>query len=263
MLLESFRLFGLVIDPSALLCLLVLATFIAMLLRRNRLAFMLQSGATGIIIFFALLPGGAWLALPLERRFPIIQDLPEDVTGIITLGGTERLAQSAAWGQPSLSDPTPIAMLLALGRRYPHAKLIFTGGSSLPGAEALTESGIVRDFLRDVGADASRVMYEERSRNTLENALFTREMIHPRAGERWILVGQATSLPRAVGVFRHAGWNVIPVPAGFLTDGAARISSPLHIASRLSLASLAIHEWGGLLVYRLMGYTDELFPGPQ
>lgn len=263
MLLGSFRLFGDVVDPSALLCLLVLGTFIAMLLRRNRLAFMLQAGATGIVFFFGLLPGGAWLALPLERRFPVIQDLPKDIAGIIALGGTERLAQSAAWGQPSLSDPTPIAMLLALGRHYPHAKLVFTGGSSLPGAEALTESGIVRDFLREVGADAPRVMYEERSRNTLENALFTREMVRPHAGERWILVGQAASLPRAVGVFRHAGWDVIPVPAGFLTDGTARISGPPHLANRLSLASLAIHEWGGLLVYRLMGYTDELFPGPR
>jgi uncharacterized SAM-binding protein YcdF (DUF218 family) len=260
MLIEILRLVGRVTDPSALLCLAILASAVALIARRRRLALMLQGAATAMVVLIGLLPGGVWLALPLETRFPVNPPLPDRVAGIVALGGTERLAQSEAWGQPTLSDPTPIAALLALGRRYPDAKMVFTGGSAPPYAGSLSESQIVREFLLEMGAAGDRIVYEPRSRNTLENALFTRDLVHPNPREVWILVGQAISLPRAVAVFRHTGWNVIPFPAGYITDGKTSVSGFLRLESGLSLSSSALHEWGGLLAYRLMGYTDDLFP---
>ena len=247
------------LEPSALLALLVLACLAAMVFRRWRLAILLQVIAAAIVVLLGVLPGAAWLALPLERRFAADPALPPRVAGIIAIGGTERTSQSAAWGQPILDDPTPIAALVALGRQYPDAKLVFAGGAHPRDASEVTEAQIVRRFLGMIGADADRVVYEDRSRNTLENALFARDLVHPQA-EPWILVAQAISLPRAVAVFRHAGWNVIPYPAGYLTADDARLSASSDLAGGLRLASLALHEWGGILIYRLMGYTDDLFP---
>lgn len=260
MLIEAFRLSGGVLDPPRLLEALVLLTGLAVFLRRWRLALPLQGATVALIIFFGILPGSSWLALPLETRFPINPSLPSHIAGIIALGGGERLEQSNEWGQPILSDPTPIAALLALGRRYPEAKLVFSGGLHPVGRDSLTEAEIVRKFIALLNLDDGRILYEERARNTLENALFSRELVHPQPQEQWILVTQAISMPRAVGVFRHAGWNVIAFPAGYLSRHEANLSFASGTA--LGLGSAAVHEWGGLFVYRLMGYTDALFPKP-
>jgi uncharacterized SAM-binding protein YcdF (DUF218 family) len=260
MLIESLRLLGKVIEPPAILVILVLASAGAILLKRTRLALCLQGAALAIVMLFGILPGGAWLALPLEKRFPANPPLPAHIDGVIALGGTERVLQSRASGQPIFSDVTPILTLLALGQQYPNAKLVFTGGMHPRGAPSPTEADIVHQFIHAINVDDSRVIYEARAQNTLENALFSRDMIHPNAGEHWVLVTQAISLPRAVAVFRHAGWNVIPLPAGYLTNGEGGLGASLDLLGELRLASAAIHEWGGLLAYRLMGYTDELFP---
>jgi len=259
-MIEAFRALGSLLDPETLLGAAVIVGAIAGWFSR-RLATVLGMAAVALVVTFGILPGAVWLALPLETRFPSDPLLPEQVAGIIALGGTERLSQSEAWKRPIFNDPSPIAAMVALGRRYPQAKLVFSGGAGAPQRHTITEADVVRQFLKEIGAESDRVVYEEKSRNTFENALLTRDIVKPQPSERWILITQAISLPRAVAVFRHLGWNVVPFPAGYLSDGQAAPDVSFHLADGLKLASLAIHEWGGLLVYRLLGYTDELFPG--
>jgi uncharacterized SAM-binding protein YcdF (DUF218 family) len=247
-------------DPGTLLVIVLLASAIAFLTRRRRWAASLQWGAVAIIVIFGVFPGGKWLALPLETRFPPNPPLPDRVAGIVALGGTERVAASVVWDQPMLGDPTPIAALVALGRRFPEAKLVFTGGSFTNLDPDVTESEVVQGFLTELGINGDRIIYERRSHNTHDNAVFTRDLVQPKAGDRWILVTQAIAMPRAVAVFRQAGWNVIPYPAGYFTDGAGDTYLSFDLQEGLRLSEIAIHEWIGLLVYRLLGYSDELFP---
>jgi uncharacterized SAM-binding protein YcdF (DUF218 family) len=68
-------------------------------------------------------------------------------------------------------------------------------------------------------------------------------------------------MPRAVGCFRAAGFQVQPYPVGF--------GSPSHLFAPYDTGSAAFFildsaakEWIGLIAYRLMGKTDALFPGP-
>src|SRR5689334_15981390 len=99
---------GGIANPATLLAFFTLAAGVAALARRWRLAVLLQSISITIILLFGILPGANWLALPLESRFPANPILPSDVAGIIALGGTERLEQTATWGQPTVNDPAPI-----------------------------------------------------------------------------------------------------------------------------------------------------------
>src|SRR5579862_77429 len=230
---EISRLIGRVIEPSSLLPFLILAGVVAIALRRWKAALFYQLVAVALVLLFSLLRGGVWLALALGERFPANHDLAGPFEGIIVLGGTERVEQSAAWHQPILSDPTPIVALVALSRRFPEAKIVFTGGNRPRHAAFPTEADIVRQFLRllTVGQpDPDRIVYEERSHNTLDNARFTHDLMHPHPDQRWILVTEAISMPRAVAVFRHAGWNVIPFPAGYTTNRDGRLSLSLNLA---------------------------------
>jgi len=255
------KLAGVVIEPANFFGILVLAGTALLLLHRRRWACWCLVPASLIVIVFGVLPGGVWITLPLEKRFPVHPPLPDHVAGIIALGGNERVVNSVAWNQPAITDPTPIAALVALGRRYPDAKLVFTGGSGLLNGAPASEGEVVRRFLDWMGVDRSRLIYEEYSRNTQENAVLSKALIKPRPGDRWILICGGVSMPRAVGVFRRAGWDVIPYPAGFITDGRTEGVLSLNLLDGLIAASYAVHEWVGLIVYRLVGYTDALFPG--
>ncbi len=56
------------------------------------------------------------------------------------------------------------------------------------------------------------MLIERNSRNTLENAEFSKAMVNPKPGERWVMVTSAFHMPRAVGLFRKAGFEVEPYP---------------------------------------------------
>jgi len=255
------KLIGGFLYPETILVLLILAGAIAAIARKTRLATMVQYMAAAMVVLFGILPGGTWLALPLEARFPADPPLPDPITGIVVLGGTERVEQTAAWGQPSFSDPGPIIALVALSQRYPDAKVVFTGGSRSERNGHISEAAVVHDFLDAIGVRIGDIVYEDRSRNTRENALFSRELVQPKPSDHWILVTDAISMPRAVAVFEKAGWNVIPFPAGYRSAGAPGASLSFDLLGDLDLAGVAIHEWVGLFVYRIMGYTETLFPG--
>jgi len=252
--------FGFLVEPANLLGIMVLASALAAIARWRRLRVVSLSMSAAIVVVFGILPGASWIATPLESRFPAHPALPGDVAGIIALGGTERVEPSATWGQPTLSDPAPIVALLTLARRYPDAKLVFSGGLRSHQDAELSEATVARDFVNEIGTNHGAILYEARSRNTVENAVLTRDLVQPKSGEKWILVTQAISMPRAVGAFRKVGWDVIPYPAGYHTSANRGIPVSFDLLGGLRLASISLHEWVGLIVYRVMGYTDQLFP---
>lgn len=108
-----------------------------------------------------------------------------------------------------------------------------------------------------------RLVLESRSRNTYENAVFTRRMVSPEPGETWLLVTSAFHMPRAKALFDKAGFPTVPWPVDYRTTGREGIGllrdNPLD---SLQTTTLAIREWTGLLAYRLTGRIDSLFPGP-
>lgn len=249
---------GTLASPATILGISILGDGLATVVGPSWLAVTCLTVSIALVALFGILPAANWIALPLEARFAANPGLPEQIAGIVVLGGMERPAQSIAWGEPTLSDPGPIRALVALGRRYPEARLVFSGGGP---DHRLSEASIARDFLREIGAGDRAVLYEDRSRNTLENARLTHALIRPKRDERWILVCQAAGMPRAMGVFRKAGWNVIAYPAGYLTRGKNYRLLSFDLLEGLNVASVGLHEWVGLVVYRVMGYTDEIFPG--
>ncbi|MFO1123916.1 MAG: YdcF family protein [Methylocystis sp.] len=223
----------------------------------------LSSVSALALLMMAFGPLGGLLAGPLEARFsPPPDDMPAS-DGIIVLGGTIDERLSADRGRPSLVDAAErLTAPIALKLKYPNARLVFSGGSATLRGSSFTEADAVQRFWREIGLDQNDVLYERRSRNTYENAVFTRELIQPKTGERWLLVTSALHMPRAVGVFRKAGFDVIPYPVDYRTSGKAGLEFPRFPTKALGLVDFAAHEWAGLLAYRLAGKSDALFPAP-
>ncbi len=112
------------------------------------------------------------------------------------------------------------------------------------------------------GIAPERVILEERSRSTHENAVYAKELIQPAQGATWILITSAYHMPRAVASFDAAGWPVIPYPVDYKIDPQTGLRANFNVLDGLSAASLAGKEWAGLVGYRLMGWTRQLFPEP-
>jgi uncharacterized SAM-binding protein YcdF (DUF218 family) len=211
----------------------------------------------------ALTPLGALLLRPLEDRFP---QPPADMlapTGIIVLGGAIDSDKSEARGQPWLNaDAARMTTAVELVRRYPAARLVFTGGWGLLGEGPAEAIGAKKLWL-SLGVPAERMSFEDKSRNTWENAVFTRDLVKPKKGETWLLVTSAWHMPRSVGIFRRIGFDVVPYPVAYRTFGDERDFwlVPTMI-DRVLMLDCSVREWIGLLAYRLAGKTDTLFPAP-
>lgn len=217
-----------------------------------------------VLLAMAFGPVGNFLAAPLEARFPPPPgDMPAP-DGIIVLGGSVDDKLSADLNRTVIVDaPERLTAPIVLRRKYPNARIIFTGGSAALRGGDYSEAQAVQRFWRDVGLDTGDILYEARSRNTHENALYTRELAQPKPGERWLLITSAMHMPRSVGIFRQVGFPVIAYPVDFRTKGNMwRLIMPRFATKALGLVDFAAHEWAGLVAYRLTGKTDALFPAP-
>jgi len=126
----------------------------------------------------------------------------------------------------------------------------------------LSEANFLYPLLDYFGIPRERVMLESRSRNTEENAVFSKELVQPKPGERWLLVTSAQHMPRAVGCFRRVGFAVEAYPVAWHTGKRVGLSPADVVSHGLGQLDSAVHEWLGLVVYRLTGRTSELLPGP-
>ncbi len=208
----------------------------------------------------ALVPLGNFLLYPLESRFSRPALPPqEEVAGVIVLGGAERIRASNYWDSYEVNEvgERPMTMLMML-QRYPEVPVIFTGGSGSVFSNELRSADIVKRFLTTMGLQ-DRVIYERESRNTYENALFTRDLIDQQRQGHWLLVTSAFHMPRSVGLFRQQGVDVTAYPVDYWSLPPERDIN-FNLAGNLTGLKMAMREWIGLFAYWLTGKIPILLP---
>ena len=257
------KIFLFVASPDRLAFLALAVGIVLLYTRRWRLGRTILGTLLALSVVLGTVPVSQWLLQQLETRFPVPQPLPEHVDGIILLGGEIEPEVTLQNNQPVLTGGAARLLAFAdLARRYPDARLVFTGGSGRLIDRSATEAAAMRVAGRAIGLDLARITFEDKSRNTHENAIFTKPLVGPHPGETWLLVTAATHMPRAVGCFRAAGFPVVAYPVGFTAAG--KLGWLFHFRFDAGFRSLgpAFKEYSGLLAYRILGYTNELFPAP-
>ena len=254
------KLLTMLLLPTALM---VECAVAGLLLHRWRVGQILLTAGVTALGACLLLPVDAWAIRPLEDRFPAVTQPPAAVDGIVVLGGAIDDLTSLDRQTPTLnSAANRMTTFVMLARRYPQARLVFTGGSGSVEQGVANEASYARILLEQLGVPPGRVEFEDRSRTTWENGVNTSAMVKPKPGERWILVTSAAHMPRAVGVFRKLGWTVLPWPVGYLSRDHL-VSYRQSFGQALSVLDWAVHEWIGLTAYWLRGWTSALFPAPD
>lgn len=257
------KIFWFLVNPGNLLLMGITVGVVLLWTRWRRSGHMLLGFCTLVALIISVVPVGQSLLMPLENRFPMNQNLPEKVDGIIVLGGIVNETITKSRGQTTVGGTISRLLEFAiLSKKYPEAKLVFTGGSGKLLNQNIKEADVLEPLLDVLGIDKDRMIYENKSRNTYENATLSKALINPGPDENWILITSAFHIPRSVGVFRKAGWNVISYPVDYSYAIDAPLGPVFDLQSGLISLSSGLHEWLGLIFYRLNGKTDHFFPAP-
>jgi len=256
---------GFLILPSNFLILLIIAGLLLGLLSRwGRTGSFLAWTGVLLLAFCAYSPAANWLILPLEERFPRPQ-IQSEYDGIIVLGGAVDTVVTGGRGDTALTmSAERITITARLAKLLPGAKIVHTGGQGLIVSSQATEAEGAARLLEDFGISPDRVILEDASLNTWQNAVYAKRLVAPQQGQKWLLVTSAYHMPRAMGVFEQAGWTGITAyPVDYRTRGQEDSGLGFDGASKgLRRFDIAFREWIGLFVYGALGRSTSFFPGP-
>ncbi len=254
------KILTMVMLPTALM---VECVVLGLLLRRFRAGRVLLVVGAAALAACLVLPVDAWMIRPLEDRFPAVATDPDRIDGVVLLGGGIDDLTSRDRNTPILTSAgNRVTTFVILAKRYPQARLVFTGGSGSIAQGVSNEAAYARILFEQLGLPPERVLFESRSRTTWENAVDTSALVRPKPGERWVLLTSASHMPRAVGVFRRAGWDVLPWPVGYQSRDHLT-AYPQSMGQKLAVLDWAAHEWIGLVAYFASGRSSALFPAPR
>ncbi len=250
-------------QPSHILALIFLAGVVSAFCKRPSLSKRLLLSGAAALLMITYTPLGKWAMAPLELRFPAPSELA-DVDGIILLAGSERVTSSIYYNEPHLNrHASRFTAFFLLAEQFPTAKLVHSGGGKLlkrHGGSASQQS-IATEILAATAIAPGRMIFEPNATNTCDTPRLVKAIVQPQPGDHWVVVTSAYHMPRTIACFRSEQWQVTPYPGDFkqIPFGFGRP----NLAGNLRLLDDAAHEWLGLIYYRLLGYTDEIFPSPK
>lgn len=215
------------------------------------------------LVLIPALQLGSRAMLTLEGLYANVP-LPASVDGIVVLGGRGvKTIDTADLGQFVIDEGIERQLApVFLMERYPDAQLVFTGGGGPPGEPHLTEAAGVKDLWAELGLKIDEIVFEDRSKDTHTNALYTYELVQPDADETWLLVTSGFHMWRSLATFRSAGWPVVPHSVDLRVCGRRSwLNLPaFDLPGELSCLDLAFHEVVGFAYYKSFGRIDDWAP---
>lgn len=236
-----------ILPPGIFILMLFISAF-WFLLKRNKTAGLFNS-LLGILIWgLSTSPISNALLFGLEHRYQIPQNPGGDV--IILLGGTSNWGAPDLTGKGSLSGNMMARVITAVRlQRMLHVPVIVSSGQvyeDLP-----SDAHVVKRFLTDLGVPPDKVILEDKSRDTMENAIYSSKLCKRLGFKRPLLVTSAFHMARALLSFQKVGIKVAPIPAQFYTWQERKYSwhDYLPNISNLKRTVLAIREKLGYFIY--------------
>ena len=245
------------LQPSTLIAIVLVAGFL-LAARGKRAGLPVLFCGIALYLIAGFSPLANWLLIPLENRAEIGMAEPVDgAAGIIVLGGATSGARESGDRRVILNDAADrMIEAVRLAQQHPNLPIIFSGGNGdfFANSGQEPEAELARRFFESFKITPPRLRLEDRSRNTLENAVFTAGLVQPQRDQRWVLVTSAFHMPRARALFEAQGFRIIPRPGDFRASGPQDywqiFAKPSDGLRRLDMAS---KEWVGLWISWLRG----------
>ncbi|KOF14481.1 membrane protein [Ensifer adhaerens] len=256
------KIFWLVAQPLSLAFFAALAGLLmtAVGLRRTGAAF----GLIGALVLFVSLftTTGSYFLQMLEDRFPRPAEPPVTLSCVIVLGGAFENEVMASRGGIEFNQAADrFIETTMLAKRYPQARILISGGDGSFSGAYEGDAKASEAFFAAFGIGPERLIREEQSRTTFENARNTQALLAANGLSNCALVTSAFHMPRSVGLFRALGLEVTPWPTDYRTSGTVTPGFDFTQPSlNAQLTTTAVREWIGLAAYYFSGRTDSLLP---
>ena len=118
---------------------------------------------------------------------------------------------------------------------------------------------IVKVFAQVFGFDINKIFFEDKSRNTHENIIYSKKIANPKINENWLLITSASHMKRALLIADKHNWNLTPYAVDFKNIKNFKLIPNLKLLKNLNTFQQGSHEWLGLISYYLMGRTTKVF----
>ena len=175
-------------------------------------------GSLLLIYMLSIRPVSDMLIKPLEYRYgqPALTAL-QDARAIVMLGGGACKGVKDFDGEGQIGADAANRLLMALRlHKALHLPIVLSGGQVF--SYSASEAEIEYRLLKACGVEEKYLITESKSRNTAENASFTRQFCEQNGFDKVILVTSAYHMPRSVMLFERAGMHVLPYPTDYKTD---------------------------------------------
>lgn len=239
---------SLLLPPMSLILLGLLGLWVAR--RYRRTGYGIIAIAAVLLVGLSTSAGSRLLVEPLERRsLPVADPKDSRAQAIVVLGGGRRHFAPEDGLQHQPSEATLVRLRHAARlHRLTRLPVLVSGGA--PDGHGESEAEVMaRSLKEDFGVPVRWL--ESTSDNTAQNALHASLVLQKEGIARILLVTDALHMPRSERSFAQAGFDVVPAPTAFLATRPLDAASFIPTASALKNSHYALHEWIGLLWYRL------------
>jgi len=228
--------------------------------RRTSRAGRIWLTAVGLLFWLAWTPlGSSIVAWPVATAEPPIQSRADarGATAIVMLGGGIISHVAYGIGVDDLAASSlrivETVRVYRLLRGDVDPLVIVSGGNTQGMYPPRTEAAAYRDAAIRLGIPADRIVMEDRSQTTREEALLVKPMLAERGIRRFVLVTAPTHMPRAMRTLRAVGLDPVPSPTPLRAGELSRWSlAPDH--ESMAISDEATYDVLATLYYRLRGW---------
>jgi uncharacterized SAM-binding protein YcdF (DUF218 family) len=217
---------------------------------------------TGLILLILLTNGAIFQGVVLwwEPEPVSIKDLEKKYDFVILLGGYSdfQTAMGKTEFQLGLKGGNRLITALNLYKKDIGTKIILTGGSGKLFGDKYGEAEYVAPFLKTLGLPDSAIIIENTSRNTWENAVFSKQIVDSlQKNATCLLVTSALHMPRSKACFDKAGLATTIYPTDYYGQKHDNLLKLFFepSSSKLYAWEALLHEWIGVITYKIKGYN--------
>ena len=252
------KILWLIVNPFNIFIFITLFTMFLYFINFRRLSLIIYLINFIFIALISFLPIGSYLTYIIEKEFHTNTKFPQQVDGILILGGATNPLLFKEFDQISLNGSAErLVESVMIIRKFEKAKVIFSGGSGIINRSDLGHSQVAKLFYKKIGVDINKIFFEDKSRNTYENIIYSKKIAKPKKNENWLLITSAFHMKRALLIAEKNNWKLIPYAVDFKNVKEFKLIPNLNLLSNLNSFQSGLHEWLGLVSYYLMGRIDK------
>tara|TARA_Y100001936_G_scaffold253442_1_gene318123 strand:+ start:20 stop:802 length:783 start_codon:yes stop_codon:yes gene_type:complete len=248
------------LNPFNIFILFTISTIILYLISFRKISITIFLINSLYLILISFFPVGDYLIYKIEKEYHSNINIPDKLDGILILGGATNPSMYKEFNQISVNDSAErLIESVSIINRFKSSKVIFSGGSGVVNRPDLGHSQVAKLFYEKIGMGESRIIFEDNSRNTYENILFSKKIANPQKNQSWLLITSASHMKRAMLIGSKHNWHLIPYAVDFKTMKILKFIPNLNLLYNLNAFQQASYEWLGLISYYLMGRTNKIF----